>query len=64
VLPPTSVSVSKQFAEEVDGYVAAELLRNHLGLNDIREELLRAIGGFDVRKAIDQLTARPEDLTF
>jgi hypothetical protein len=42
-LPPTSVSVSKEFAEEVDGYLAVELLRNHLGLNDIRTELVTAL---------------------
>jgi hypothetical protein len=58
VLPPTSAPVSRKFAEEVDGYVAAELLRNHLGLNDIREELLRAIQGFDARKAISQILDR------
>jgi hypothetical protein len=42
-LPPTSVAVSKEFAEEVDGYVAAEILGNHLGLQDIRDELVNAI---------------------
>jgi len=52
--------VSKKFAEEVDGYVAAELLRNNLGLNGIREEILRAIEGFDAHKAINQIIAPPE----
>lgn len=42
-LPPTSTPVSKEFAAEVDGYMAVEILRNHLGLQNIRDELVDAI---------------------
>ncbi len=45
-LPPTSMSVSKEFAEEVDGYVAVELFRNHLGLKDIYDEIETAMERF------------------
>jgi hypothetical protein len=45
-LPPTSWSVSKDFAEEVEGYMAMEIFRNHLGMKDIRDELANAIARF------------------
>jgi hypothetical protein len=45
-LPPTSVSVSKEFAEEVDGYMAVEIFGNHLGMEDIRDEIANAIAKF------------------
>jgi hypothetical protein len=42
-LPPTSVAVSQEFVKEVDGYVAMEIFRNHLGLKDICDEIVNAI---------------------
>ena len=45
-LPPTSVAASKEFAKEVDGYVAVELFRNHLGLKDIRDEIVNAMNSW------------------
>ena len=32
VLPPASIAVSKRIADEVDGYMAVEISRNHLGI--------------------------------
>jgi hypothetical protein len=45
-LPPASVSVSEDFAEEVDGYMAVEIFGNHLGMEDIRDEIANAIAKF------------------
>jgi len=42
-LPPTSQSVSPEFAKEVDGYFAMEIFRNYRGLEEIRDELVEAI---------------------
>lgn len=43
VLPPTSHVISKEFAEQVDGYVAMEIFRNHLGMKDIQDEITKAM---------------------
>src|SRR6267142_5694559 len=36
-LPPTDAEISKQSAEEVDGYMAIEISRNHLGMKTIHD---------------------------
>ena len=38
-----SFGVSPESAQEVEGYMAAEILRNNLGLQTIRDELAEAI---------------------
>ena len=43
ILPPVSQVVSKEFAKEIDGYVALEIMRNNLGVGDIFNELKTAI---------------------
>ena len=40
VLPPTSEAVSDQFAQQVDGYVALEVMNNTLGMQDIQVQLV------------------------
>jgi hypothetical protein len=42
-LPPASEPVSSEFAKDIDGYVAVEILGNNLGIKDIRDELIDAI---------------------
>jgi hypothetical protein len=42
-LPPTSQSVSPDFAKEIDGYFAMEIFRNYRALEEIRDELVEAI---------------------
>jgi hypothetical protein len=42
-LPAASDHVSKKFAKEVDGWMAVEIFRNHLGLKDIHDEIQEAI---------------------
>ena len=47
VLPPASQPVSLEMAEEIDGYVSVEILRNNLGISDIRDEIRKAINSFN-----------------
>jgi hypothetical protein len=42
-LPPTSQAVSAEFALEIEGYLALEIMRNNFGIKDIRDELVDAI---------------------
>jgi hypothetical protein len=48
-MPPTSAEVSKQFAEEVDGYLATQISRNHLGMKTIHDEIRDAIAKFNAK---------------
>jgi len=48
-LPPTNVEVSEQFAEEVDGYMATEISRNHLGMKTIHDEIVDALSKFNAK---------------
>lgn len=43
VLPPSTQVVSEEFANEIEGYVALEVMRNNSGIGDICEELKTAI---------------------
>ena len=42
-LPPSSQPVSTEFALEIEGYLALEVMRNTLGIKDIRDELVNAM---------------------
>lgn len=42
-LPPSSQSVTAEFAQEIDGYVALEIMQNKLGIKDIRDEIVDAL---------------------
>jgi hypothetical protein len=42
-MPPTSQTVTPEFAKDVDGYFAMEIFRNYRGLEDIHTELVDAI---------------------
>ena len=48
-LPPTNVEVAEQLAEEIDGYLATEISRNHLGMKDIHDEIADAIAKFNAK---------------
>jgi hypothetical protein len=48
-LPPTNVEVSDQLAEDVDGYMATEISRNHLGMKTIHDEIANAIARFNAK---------------
>ena len=45
-LPPTDGEVSKQVSQDVDGYMAEEIARNHLGMKTIHDEIGDAIAKF------------------
>ncbi len=42
-LPPSNLPVSTEFALEIEGYLALEIMRNTLGIKDIRDELVNAM---------------------
>ena len=42
-LPPSTLPVSTEFALEIEGYLALEIMRNTLGIRDIRDELMNAM---------------------
>src|SRR5258705_2607843 len=48
-MPPTGAEVPKKLAEEVDGYLATEILRNHLGLKDVHDEIRGALAKFNAK---------------
>lgn len=48
-LPPTNVEVSERLAEEVDGCLAIEISRNHLGMKTIHDEIADAIAKFNAK---------------
>jgi hypothetical protein len=48
-LPPANAEISKQVSEDVDGYLAIEILRNPLGLKDIHDEIADAIAKFNAK---------------
>ena len=47
-LPPVS-EISKQSVEDVDGYMAIEISRNHLGMKTIHDEIAEAIAKFNAK---------------
>ena len=50
-LPPADGEVSKQVSQEVDGYMADEIARNHLGMKAIHDEIGDAIAKFIAKHA-------------
>ena len=46
---PTVSEISKQSAEDVDGYMAIEISRNHLGMKDVHDEIADAIAKFNAK---------------
>ena len=46
---PTVSEISKQSAEDVDGYLALEISRNHLGMKTIHDEIADAIAKFNAK---------------
>jgi hypothetical protein len=50
-LPPADVEVSKEVSEDVDGYLADEIARNHLGMKAIHDEIEDALAKFVAKHA-------------
>ena len=50
-LPPTDVEVSKQVSHDVDGYMADEIARDHLGMKAIHDEIGEALAKFIAKHA-------------
>ena len=48
-LPSIDAEASDQLAEEVDGYLAIEISRNHLGMKTIHDEIAGAIAKFNTK---------------
>src|SRR5258706_3339798 len=48
-LPSADVEVSKQVAEEIDGHMATEISRNHLGMKTIHDEIADALAKFNAK---------------
>src|SRR5258706_7860914 len=48
-LPSTDTEISKQSADDVDGHIALEISRNHLGMRTIHDEIAEAIAKFNAK---------------
>ena len=48
-LPSAGAEISKQSAEDVDGYMALEISRNHVGMKAIHDEIAEAIAKFNAK---------------
>ncbi len=46
---PTRVEVPKPSAEEIDGHMAIEISRNHLGMKTIHDEIADALATFNAK---------------
>jgi hypothetical protein len=46
---PAVSEISKQSAEDVDGHMALEISRNHLGMKTIHDEIADAIAKFNAK---------------